>query len=152
MATSASFHTLFSLTALYAIIVVTSYFLFTFQIPSFPNSSPFFQLLCFSVSSSVFFTPLTSLYPSAFTVPWLPLPHEKGGSALLVLLRVKAPLGLLKARYRRSGSAQFSLYRTPSTPLAYFFLRCLTVRPLLPLILGCSPVSRGLLVSPRFQI
>ena len=150
MATGASFHTLSSPTALYAIIVVTSYFLFTFQRPSFSNSSAFFQLLSFSVSSFVCFTPSTSLFPSAFTVPWLPLPHEKGGSTLPVLLRVKAPLGLLRARHMRLRSAQFSLYRTPGTPPACFFLRCLTVMPLIPLTLGCSSASWGLPVLPKF--
>ena len=146
------FHTSSSPIALYTIIAVTSYFLFTFQRPSFPSASPFFQSLDFSVSSSVFFTPLTSLFLNAFVVPWLPLPHEKGRSALPVLLRVKASLGLHKARRRRSWSAQLSLYETPGTPPARFSLRCLTVRLLPPLTLRCSLANRGLPVLPRFQI
>ena len=146
------FYTSSSTTALCAIIAVTSYFLFSFQRPLFPNSSPFFQSFCFSISSSVFFTPLTYLYPRAFVIPWLLLLHEKGGSILSVLLRVKTPLDLHRVRCRRLRSAQLSLYGIPGTPPACFFLKYLTVKPLLPLILGCSLASPGLLVSLRFQI
>ena len=86
----------------------------------FQTSSPFFQSFGFPFSSSVFFTPLTSLFPSAFIVPWLLLPYKKGGSALPVFLRVKALLGLHRARCRRSWSTQLSLYRTPGTPQPVF--------------------------------
>ena len=69
-----------------------------------------------------------------------------------MLLRVKASLGLHKARHRRSQSAQLSLYGTPSTPSTYFALRYLTMRLLPPLTLRCSLASWGLPILPRFQI
>ena len=100
----------------------------------------------------MFFIPSTYLFPSTFAVLWLLLPHEKGGSVLPILPRVRVLLGLHRTSHRGSQSAHLSLYGTLGTPLAYFFLWCLMVRPLLPLTPRYSPVSLVFPILPRFQI
>ena len=144
------FHTLSSPTALCTIIIANSYFPFTFQSPLFPSLSPSFQFSLLLYFLLLVFAPLTFLFLSTFVVLWLLLPHEKGGSVLPVLPRVRVLPGLLRVNHKGLRSAQLSLYGTPGIPPACFFLWCLMVRPLLLLIPRCSLVNLVLPVPPRF--
>ena len=120
----------------------------TFSLPETLIFKLIFFLLSF-VSLSLLLCSLPPFFFYCIDVPWLFHPHEKGGSVLLVLLKVKALPGLHRARCRRLWSAQPSLYGIPSTPLAFSSLRCPTARPLPPLMPGCFLASLGLLVLPR---
>ena len=128
------------------------------QIIFFTSSDLIFNLIFFFLASISLFPflcpslPLTSLFPIVFAVPWLLLPHKKGRSVLPFLLRVKARLGLHRAKHKRLWSVLPSLYKILGILLAYSSLRCPMVRPLLPLTLRCFPANLGLLVLPRLQI
>ena len=76
-------------------------FPFTFQSPLFLSLSPSIQFSLLLYFLLQVFTPLTFLFPSTFAILWLLFPHEKGGSVLLVLPRVRVLLGLL--RVNRKG-------------------------------------------------
>ena len=64
---------------------------------------------------------------------------------------VKTLLVLPRANLMRSLSTQLFLYGTPGTLPVYLSLRCLMVRLLCPLMLGCFLVRQVSLVPLRFQ-
>ena len=112
----------------------------------------FFPIFFLCPFSSVFHSLNFFFFFFCFTViPWLLLLHEKGGSILPLLLKVRVLPSQHRARCRRLWIAHPSLYKTLGTPPTCSSLRYPTMRLLLPLTLGYFLVNLGLLFLPRFK-